>query len=1062
MASYPVCSMQYMIEMSGSASVPVPSQHNKNHTNDSKTELTPPTNPINHKKHKRISSGQQHLNAYFTWNQGEIQLPIQSMIQPFHDITNTSQSMSSTLTDNKTDAYIFTPTKSLVDFSNSSSSAKLTNTSSIKHTSNKKPRTLSLINNMSISDEELFQFTSAIPADVITCLSQVSSGYDLWRYIDRQYFTFIQSSDMNKLNSIIDTKYAVRDEDYVLIDQVDINDVAKFIKHHYIDNVSDNTIDNDADDSNSDSDNDEDNQFDEIDDYSDVTSIAELTELLNEQIAENQRIATELHQTVCNTVRAKLIRGKTLLTQLQQQQMDDTTSKTHNKPVRTVKQLHDTGMHPQKQFNELANNAYMSYLKLQRKLNNAKLKAIKISEDDLGQKVSKTYTGANNSAVNSIHRPISEGIVCCSVCNEDDAEDDNEIMYCDMCDLAVHQICYGVQQLPVNEWYCDVCTINRIYSLCVGSMKQGCTVFKQCTICCQRGGAMKLTEKYAQFKSYIDQFYKSTQPIQLTVNQYNTILNDYDNIEFAHLICALYVNEAYIGNPDLMQPICNIPRINKQRYTLRCTICHAKGIGACIQCCSGKCTTSYHASCARHAGYQLGLIEDEHGKIAYNSYCERHRKVKSDQYIIHFDNINPNNVNNPFLELSGKPMKLQRIKPLPDKIRNSKQFNQLAKQLFNRTYRMQYHHTCDVCSIGYQTQSIATESNLLVQCKTCKLEVHQQCYGILSSRLYSIYKNGYECDVCIRGTRSTETMCVMCGSHGGAMKLVEGVDSAFCHIHCALFIPELSFVNVDTMTPIAGCQKAITIYKQLRCTVCQLQNVGVCVQCSYSKCVTAVHVTCAISHCDQYVLVERSGRSSKRCDFVIYCSQHNQCDQALQLIDAQEQAQAITREAALTQHAQYQLAANIINVKSNDKSIKFIVRDDYVSSDSDDDTVEIIDVISPVKTKQNKQRSKQQQQNTTRKSGASNMLQYLHRNQNERENIVSSDDDMDDGNGQLYCVCRQPYNPLINNPMIGCDECEEWYHAACLGLKVTDYEGDRKFVCPRCVAEKKLKKRNKK
>lgn len=47
---------------------------------------------------------------------------------------------------------------------------------------------------------------------------------------------------------------------------------------------------------------------------------------------------------------------------------------------------------------------------------------------------------------------------------------------------------------------------------------------------------------------------------------------------------------------------------------------------------------------------------------------------------------------------------------------------------------------------------------------------------------------------------------------------------------------------------------------------------------------------------------------------------------------------------------------------------------------------------------------------------------------------------------QSYCLCRRPYSGF----MIGCDECEEWYHGSCIGI--TESKADRfdKYVCIRC------------
>ena len=49
-----------------------------------------------------------------------------------------------------------------------------------------------------------------------------------------------------------------------------------------------------------------------------------------------------------------------------------------------------------------------------------------------------------------------------------------------------------------------------------------------------------------------------------------------------------------------------------------------------------------------------------------------------------------------------------------------------------------------------------------------------------------------------------------------------------------------------------------------------------------------------------------------------------------------------------------------------------------------------------------------------------------------------------------YCICRRPYEGF----MIGCDNCEEWYHGPCVG--VSQAQGTRidKYVCVRCSVKK--------
>ncbi|KAK7338057.1 hypothetical protein VNO77_18654 [Canavalia gladiata] len=176
----------------------------------------------------------------------------------------------------------------------------------------------------------------------------------------------------------------------------------------------------------------------------------------------------------------------------------------------------------------------------------------------------------------------------CAICRWVEDWEDNKIIICNRCQVAVHQECYGAKNVrDFTSWVCRVCETPNVE--------------RECCLCPVKGGALKPTDV---------------------------------EMLWVHVTCAWFRPEVLFKNHEAMEPASGILKIPPNSFSKTCVICK-QSHGSCTSCC--KCATYFHVMCASRMGYSMELHSTEKNGIQITKtliYCAVHRVPNPDSVLV--------------------------------------------------------------------------------------------------------------------------------------------------------------------------------------------------------------------------------------------------------------------------------------------------------------------------------------------------------------------------------------------------------------------------------------------
>jgi hypothetical protein len=292
----------------------------------------------------------------------------------------------------------------------------------------------------------------------------------------------------------------------------------------------------------------------------------------------------------------------------------------------------------------------------------------------------------------------------CDICYDGESSGENRIIFCDSCDVSVHQQCYGIDIVPKGDYFCRAClfykrdTIESSSDIAVA--KEKFTPPIVCELCPTKGGA------FVQTASITDTNDKTTSP----------------EVKWVHLLCAKWQGLKFIE--DTCYDIGLIENVQpfKNHFIDLGAMCYlCKGTRGTFNLCREKgCERWLHVTCARlsglcnvnHGDDHLGPIKSE---LSWTLACPDHSTFDAD-----YSPLNKIELDELVALAKSFP-----VEPKPFNKMNAKDRKEMLSDpevewnLIQTLITMKDGSRCEICGDLFEEE--------YVRCSTCDATVHSWC-----------------------------------------------------------------------------------------------------------------------------------------------------------------------------------------------------------------------------------------------------------------------------------------------------------------------------------------------